>query len=43
MVALTGYATEEDVERAIEAGFDEHLGKPPSLGEIRSLLAKLKA
>lgn len=29
LVAVTGYATAQDRERAIAAGFDEHLVKPP--------------
>ena len=28
LVALSGYAQPEDVERALEAGFDSHLAKP---------------
>jgi CheY-like chemotaxis protein len=31
IVALTGYGTENDRLRSLEAGFDEHLVKPPSL------------
>ncbi|MBI2220350.1 MAG: response regulator [Acidobacteria bacterium] len=29
-VALTGYASPEDRQQALEAGFDDHLGKPVS-------------
>ena len=29
-VALTGYASAEDRQQALEAGFDDHLGKPVS-------------
>ncbi len=29
LVALTGYAQPEDLQRAVEAGFDAHLAKPP--------------
>ncbi len=38
LVALTGYAQAEDVKRAIEAGFDAHVAKPPDLAEIEKLL-----
>jgi signal transduction histidine kinase/ActR/RegA family two-component response regulator/HAMP domain-containing protein len=39
LVALTGYALPEDLARAREAGFDEHLAKPPSLGRLGELLS----
>jgi len=39
LVALTGYASPEDVERARAAGFDDHLAKPPDLGRLASILA----
>jgi two-component system CheB/CheR fusion protein len=29
LVALTGYARPEDIQRAADAGFDRHLAKPP--------------
>ena len=38
-IALTGYAQPEDRERALEAGFDAHLPKPPPLDELDALLA----
>lgn len=41
LVALTGYALPEDIARAHEAGFDEHLAKPPDLRKIDQLLAAL--
>ena len=31
LIAVTGYASDEDVARAREAGFDHHFGKPASL------------
>src|SRR5690606_15126870 len=31
IVALTGYGTDEDRRRSAEAGFDDHVTKPPSL------------
>ncbi len=39
LVALSGYAQPEDVQRALEAGFDAHLPKPPPLDELGELLA----
>jgi signal transduction histidine kinase len=39
LVALTGYGTPEDRERALAAGFDDHLAKPIGLPELEALLA----
>jgi two-component system CheB/CheR fusion protein len=39
LVALSGYAMPEDLQRAQEAGFDRHLAKPPSLEKIEEALA----
>ncbi len=39
LVALTGYALPEDVRRASEAGFRQHIAKPPSLEQLEQLLA----
>jgi CheY-like chemotaxis protein len=41
LVALTGYASPEDVTRALEAGFDRHLAKPPSIDKLEQLLSSL--
>jgi CheY-like chemotaxis protein len=41
-VALTGYALPEDLAKAKEAGFDEHLAKPPSLENLEKILASLR-
>jgi PAS domain S-box-containing protein len=41
MVALTGYALPEDVERARDAGFNEHLAKPPNLEKVEQILTRL--
>jgi signal transduction histidine kinase len=38
LVALSGYATRKDRERALAAGFDEHLAKPPSAEALRSMI-----
>jgi PAS domain S-box-containing protein len=40
LVALSGYAQPEDVRRALEAGFDEHLAKPAELAQLERLLAE---
>jgi signal transduction histidine kinase len=39
LIAVSGYARAEDVRRAIEAGFDAHVAKPPDPAEINRLLA----
>jgi two-component system CheB/CheR fusion protein len=39
LVAVSGYARPEDVERSLEAGFDRHLAKPTSLESLQALLA----
>ncbi|WP_242343396.1 PAS domain-containing protein [Anaeromyxobacter terrae] len=41
LVALSGYAQREDLEKAREAGFDAHLPKPPSLDRLEALLGAL--
>ena len=38
LVALSGYGQDSDVQAALEAGFDEHLTKPPDPARIESLL-----
>lgn len=40
LIALTGYGTEDDRRRSAEAGFDEHLTKPPSIDALRRLLER---
>ena len=42
LVALTGYGTAEDRRRSIEAGFDDHLTKPPGVDLLRKVLAHPK-
>ena len=39
LIAVSGYAQPEDVRRAIEAGFDAHVAKPPEPGDIHRLLS----
>lgn len=40
LVSLTGYARPMDIERAGAAGFNQHLGKPANLEQIRMVLAR---
>lgn len=40
LVALTGYGQKSDIERALQAGFDEHIIKPIDLGSLGELLAR---
>jgi len=35
---LTGYGRDDDVRRARDAGFDEHLLKPASLEQLRAAI-----
>ena len=41
LVALTGYATPEDVRRAREAGFDRHVAKPLDVEVLERVIADL--
>jgi two-component system CheB/CheR fusion protein len=41
LVALSGYALPEDLERAKAAGFERHLAKPPDLEKLERVLADL--
>lgn len=43
LVALSGYAAPEDLERARQAGFDEHVVKPPNLATLESTLSEVRA
>jgi PAS domain S-box-containing protein len=40
LIALSGYARPEDVERALEAGFDRHLAKPASVERLEALFGQ---
>ena len=40
LVALTGYGAPSDVIHAREAGFDEHVIKPPDLDKIEEIIAR---
>ncbi len=39
LIALSGYARPEDVQRSIDAGFDRHVAKPPDLERLEALFA----
>jgi len=41
LVALTGYASPDDRQRARDAGFDRHLGKPPDFDALLQMLHEL--
>ncbi|MDD3654259.1 MAG: hypothetical protein PHO01_08770 [Desulfotomaculaceae bacterium] len=38
MIALSGYAQPKDIARSMEAGFDDHLGKPVSIEMLQQVL-----
>ena len=40
-VALTGFGTNEDIQRGKQAGFDFHLTKPVDFHELRTVLAQV--
>jgi signal transduction histidine kinase len=40
LIALTGYANLEDVEKSKAAGFDRHLAKPPRIGQLLQAMAE---
>lgn len=40
MVALSGFGQPEDKQKAIEAGFDEHITKPADAGQIENLILR---
>jgi CheY-like chemotaxis protein len=43
LIALSGYALPEDVDRATAAGFDLHLAKPVDLPALEQALSELPA
>lgn len=43
LVALTGYALPEDVDKATAAGFDRHLAKPVDAGMLQRILVEHEA
>lgn len=42
VVALTGFASDRDAARTLAAGFDAHLAKPLTAGELVSALVRLR-
>jgi CheY-like chemotaxis protein len=43
LVAMTGYGQAADREKALNAGFDEHMIKPVDIHRLRTFLAELPA
>jgi two-component system CheB/CheR fusion protein len=43
LVALTGYADPEDIEKAKKAGFDRHVAKPPALEDLERVIDELSS
>jgi hemerythrin-like metal-binding protein len=39
LIALSGYASPEDIDLAIRAGFDYHIAKPPDIDQVLELIA----
>jgi signal transduction histidine kinase/ActR/RegA family two-component response regulator len=42
LVALTGYGQKEDIERALNVGFNAHLAKPVELAKLEELLLTIR-
>ncbi len=43
LIALSGYAQQEDVMKSRSAGFDRHMAKPPSIEALEKLLSEVPA
>jgi CheY-like chemotaxis protein/nitrogen-specific signal transduction histidine kinase len=43
LIALSGYARDDDKRQALAAGFDHHLVKPPDLDNLAELLGRVAA
>jgi len=43
LIAISGYGRDDDRRRALEAGFDHHLVKPPDLDALAALLGHVAA
>lgn len=41
LVALSGYAQPQDIERSQQAGFDHHLAKPPDVDQLERILSSV--
>jgi two-component system, chemotaxis family, CheB/CheR fusion protein len=42
LVALSGYGQDSDIQAALDAGFDEHVTKPPDPERLEELLASVR-
>jgi CheY-like chemotaxis protein len=42
LIALSGYAQAEDLERSRDAGFDLHLAKPPDLDALERAITEVR-
>ncbi|MDP3154773.1 MAG: ATP-binding protein [Archangium sp.] len=43
LIAVSGHAAPEDQQRAAQAGFDRHFGKPPDIERLQKILDELQA
>jgi two-component system CheB/CheR fusion protein len=43
LIALSGYALPADVEKALAAGFDRHIAKPPDLQALEEIISEAPA
>ncbi|HWV14882.1 MAG TPA: CheR family methyltransferase, partial [Cellvibrio sp.] len=41
LIALSGYAMSEDIDRAIQAGFNYHLAKPAEISELEEIFNRI--
>jgi len=41
LIALSGYAQPEDLQRSAEAGFNQHVAKPPDIEKLDQLLSEI--
>ena len=41
LVAVSGFGQPEDIRKALDAGFDEHITKPADVSDIENLLSRL--
>ena len=39
LIALSGYGQDADIQAALDAGFDQHLTKPPDLEKLEEALS----
>ena len=43
LIALTGYGQPQDIEKALDSGFDHHMVKPVEMDDLREVLAAIKS